>query len=73
MERKRKDKTLLLSEGDFILFDKAIVEARKITEKKKFKGSNAHNKQRAVCQHNGLFILDKEWEGVTIARRKKQT
>ena len=61
------DLTMELKTGDRFRFEKAIVEARKITQPMIIQGSKTHRTKRVICDKSGSIFIDKEWilKGIT--------
>ena len=55
------DYTDKLKEGDRFRFEKATVQARRMSKVKILTGSGKHKTHQVVFSHNGLIFIDKSW------------
>ena len=51
-----------LKEGDRFRFEKATVEARKISKPELFQFSSSHKGKRIKCSKSGILYVDKVWD-----------
>ena len=56
------DYTDKMKEGDRLRFDKATVQARKMSKVKILQGSGHHKTHQVVFSHNGIIFIDKSWK-----------